>query len=51
MNQKYISVRINDELFRKLKLLSALEMRSISRQAMLFLRESIERYEKEKGKL
>lgn len=51
MSQKNISVRLDETLLNKLKALSELEMRSVSRQVMILVRDAVEKYEKANGKL
>ena len=48
---KHISVRIDEELLKKLHVVSDYEGRSVNRHILMLIRKDIERYEKEHGKI
>ena len=51
MMEKHLSVRIDEELLRKLHVVSDYEGRSINRHILMLIRKDIEKYEKEHGEI
>jgi len=51
MMLKHVSVRIDEELLRKLHVVSDYEGRSVNGHILVLVRKSIEQYEKEHGKI
>lgn len=51
MELKHVSVRINDDLLQKLHVVAEYEGRSINKHILVLVRQSIEQYEKEHGKI
>lgn len=51
MSQKNISVKLDEKLLDKLKAMAKLEMRSVSGQVMILIRDAVYKYEKEHGEL
>ena len=49
--EKHLSVRIDEELLRKLHVVSDYEGRSINRHILVLIRKDIEKYEKEHGEI
>ena len=46
---RHISVRMDDEMLKKLHVISEYEGRSINKHILVLIRKSIEQYEKEHG--
>lgn len=51
MELKHISVRIDEEMLKKLHVVSDYEGRSINKHILVLVRQSIAQYEKEHGKI
>ncbi len=51
MNQKTISVKLDEKPLIKLKVMAKLETRRVSSQVMILIRDAINRYENEFGEL
>ncbi|MBP3328455.1 MAG: hypothetical protein J6L91_06060 [Clostridia bacterium] len=51
MSNKNLSLRINENLLHKLHILSDYEMRSVNSEILILIREAVEKFENEHGKV
>lgn len=51
MANKYISIRIDEILLRKLHIVAQYELRSANSEIIVLIREAIEKFEEEHGKI
>ena len=51
MAKKAISIRLDEELLRKLRVIAASEARSINGQVLVIMKQKVEQYEAKHGKI